>query len=220
MNEVNLAMEALLAVLPVSLSSGINLYLTILAMGVAHRGEWVTLPPGLDVVGSWPVLVAAGVMTFVEFFADKIPYVDSVWDAAHTFIRPVGALVIALNLVPAEQGDLTAAMALLAGTTALTAHSGKASLRAWSTPARSRCRTLSSAQQRTLGVLGLLTLTAFFPVVAVLVGGVLLVGTVVGLVFFVRWASAPVFGSVWGALRGKPRPTKKRKRQPGPARRV
>jgi len=212
-------MEALLAVLPVSLSSGINLYLTILAMGVAHRGEWVTLPPGLDVVGSWPVLVAAGVMTFVEFFADKIPYVDSVWDAAHTFIRPVGALVIALNLVPAEQGDLTAAMALLAGTTALTAHSGKASLRAMvnASPEPVSNSIVSTAEDA--GVIGLLTLTVFFPVVAVLVGGLILAGTVVGLVFFVRWALR-VFGSVWGALRGKPRPTKKRKRQPGPARRV
>ncbi len=212
-------MEALLAVLPVSLSSGINLYLTILAMGVAHRGEWVTLPPGLDVVSSWPVLVAAGVMSFVEFFADKIPYVDSAWDAAHTFIRPVGALVIALNLVPAEQGDLTAAVALLAGTTALTAHSGKASLRAMvnASPEPVSNSVVSTAED--VGVMGLLTLTAFFPVVALLVGGVLLVGTVIGLVFFVRWALR-VFGSVWGALRGKPRPTHKRKRQPGPARRV
>lgn len=212
-------MEALLAVLPVSLSSGINLYLTILAMGVAHRIEWVTLPPGLDVVGSWPVLAAAGIMTFVEFFADKIPYVDSFWDAAHTFIRPLGALVIALNLVPAEQGDLTVAVALLAGTTALTAHSSKASLRTMVNASPEPVSNSIVSKTEDIGVLGLLTLTAFYPMLALVLGGVLLVGMVIGLVFFVRWASR-LFGSVWGALRGKPRPANKHKRQPGAAGRI
>lgn len=213
-------MEALLAILPVSLSSGINLYLTLFAMGVAHRAEMVTLPAGLDVVGSTPVLAAVGVLVFVEFFADKIPYVDSLWDVAHTFIRPAGALLIALNLVPAEQSsELAMAMGLLAGTTALTAHSGKASLRAMvnASPEPVSNSVVSTAED--VGVLGLLALTAAFPLLALFVGGVLLVGILIGLVFFFRWAGR-VFGSVWGALRGKPRLQQKRKRPPEAARRI
>ena len=212
-------MEALLAVLPLSLSSGINLYLTVLALGIADRAEVVTLPPGLDIAGSVPVLAVAGLMTLVEFFADKIPYVDSAWDAAHTFIRPLGAVVIALNLIPAEQGELTAAFALLAGTTALTAHSGKASLRALvnTSPEPVSNSVVSVAEDAS--VIGLLALAATFPFIAAVVGGVVLVGIIIGLVFVFRWASQ-AFGSVWAFLRGQGRVGRDPRREQVPRRRV
>ena len=74
-------------------TSGINLYATVAALGIAQASGLVQLPPGLEVLANPAVIVIAVFMYFVEFFADKVPYVDSGWDAVHTFIRvPAGAL--------------------------------------------------------------------------------------------------------------------------------
>src|SRR5258705_3927721 len=73
-------------------TSGINLYATVAALGIAQAAGLVHLPPGLEVLASPAVIAVAVVMYFVEFFADKVPYVDSGWDALHTFVPvPAGA---------------------------------------------------------------------------------------------------------------------------------
>src|SRR5262249_61080591 len=84
-------------------TSGINLYATVAALGIAQAAGLVQLPPGLDVLANPAVIAVAVVMYFVEFFADKVPYVDSGWDAVHTFIRvPAGALLAARAPGPAK----------------------------------------------------------------------------------------------------------------------
>lgn len=80
--------------LGVAWASGINLYAAVLMMGLLGAGGYTELPEALTVLEDPLVLMAAGVMYFVEFFADKIPGVDSGWDAIHTFIRiPAGAML-------------------------------------------------------------------------------------------------------------------------------
>src|SRR6476659_4399395 len=75
-------------------TSGITLYATISVLGLLQRFAGVKLPGGLDVLDNWWIIGIAGGLYIVEFFADKIPYVDSVWDVIHTFIRvPAGAIV-------------------------------------------------------------------------------------------------------------------------------
>jgi hypothetical protein len=188
-------MEFLLATLPLSLSSGINLYLTILAVGFAGRAELVSLPSGLDFVSSIPVLAVAGTLFVIEFFADKTPYLDSVWDFFHTFIRPAGALVLALGLVPADAPELRTAALLIAGTTALTAHSGKASFRALvnTSPEPVSNSVVSVAED--LSVIGLLALMTAFPLAAAVVSVILLVGIVIAIYSIFRWARR-AFGSL------------------------
>ncbi len=181
-------MEALLAVLPLSLSSGVNLYLTLLALGTAERTGWLDLPGGLDVIGSIPVMVVAGVLFIVEFFADKIPYVDSVWDFLHTFVRPAGALLLTFNLVPADEPELRTAMVLVAGTAALTAHSGKAGFRALVNTSPEPVSNTVVSLAEDVGVVGLIALAVAFPLVALGVSIVLLVFIIVGLYFLVKWA--------------------------------
>ena len=123
--------EIISLTLGVAWASGINLYAAILVLGLLGAGGYTELPPSLTVLQDPLVLMSAGVMYFVEFFADKIPGVDSGWDAIHTFIRiPAGAM-LAVGAVQGleinQAAELTAA--LLGGSLAATSHLTKASTR-------------------------------------------------------------------------------------------
>jgi hypothetical protein len=115
-------------------AAGLRLYATIFIVGLAGRLEWVTLPEGLRILENPWVLGAAGLVLLVEFFADKIPLIDSVWDSLHTFIRiPAGAALAAM--VFAGEGnawgpELQIVMAILGGTLAAGSHFAKAGTRA------------------------------------------------------------------------------------------
>ncbi len=111
-------------------ASGLRLYSTLFIVGLAGRLGWITLPDGLRVLENHWVLGAAGLMLFVEFFADKLPFVDSLWDALHTFIRiPAGAALAAMAL--GGQGvEWQVAMAIIGGSFAAGSHFAKAGTRA------------------------------------------------------------------------------------------
>ena len=110
-------------------TSGINLYATVAALGIAGRMQMIQLPTELQVLTHPAVIAVACVMYLIEFFADKVPYVDNGWDVIHTFIRvPAGAILAARSL-----GDLNPALELAAllagGTIALAAHGTKTATR-------------------------------------------------------------------------------------------
>lgn len=111
-------------------ASGIRLYATLFLVGLAGTLDWVALPEGLRVLQHTGVLAAAGLMLLLEFFADKIPLLDSLWDTIHTFIRiPAGAALAALAF--GGQGiEWQTAMALVGGTLAAGSHFAKAGARA------------------------------------------------------------------------------------------
>lgn len=111
-------------------ASGLRLYTTLFVLGLAGRLGWIVLPPGLHLLEHSWVLGAAGLMLTIEFFADKIPLLDSVWDTVHTFIRiPAGAALAAL--VFGGQGiEWQTAMAIMGGTLAAGTHFTKAGARA------------------------------------------------------------------------------------------
>ncbi|MDP2823069.1 MAG: DUF4126 domain-containing protein [Sulfuritalea sp.] len=111
-------------------ASGFRLYTTLFVVGLAGKLGWIVLPEGLRLLEQPWVLGAAGLMLIVEFFADKIPLLDSVWDTVHTFIRiPAGAALAAM--VFGGQGiEWQTAMAILGGTLAAGTHFTKAGTRA------------------------------------------------------------------------------------------
>ena len=131
-----------------SFAAGINLYATVAILGLASRFDWVALPPQYRVFDNDIVIVAALVLYTIEFFADKIPWLDSVWDAVHTAIRPLGGAFIAV----ATLGDASPAMqglaALLGGTLAAGSHFTKAGTRAAANASPSRSPTGSSASAK------------------------------------------------------------------------
>jgi hypothetical protein len=117
-----------------SFAAGLNVYATVATLGVLSRTGAITLPTSLQLLASWYVIAAAAVLFAVEFFADKIPAFDLIWNALHTFIRvPIAALIAwraTAQLSPGEQ--LLAAVA--GGLIALAAHGGKTAARAAVTP--------------------------------------------------------------------------------------
>jgi hypothetical protein len=113
-----------------SFASGLNLYATVAALGLLHRFEAIRLPAQLEVLANPLVLGIAIALYVIEFIADKIPYVDNVWDVIHTFIRPPAAGVLAYAALAGVSDEWRIAAALLAGSVALTSHSTKASTRA------------------------------------------------------------------------------------------
>jgi hypothetical protein len=110
-------------------ASGLNLYATIATLGLAGSAGMIQLPPDLQVLTQPLVIGVACIMYFIEFFADKVPYVDSGWDVIHTFIRiPAGALLAARAVGDVNPGLELAAL-LAGGTVALAAHGTKATVR-------------------------------------------------------------------------------------------
>ena len=113
-----------------SFAAGINLYATVAILGLASRYRWVSLPEQYRVFDNDLIIGVAITLYVIEFFADKIPWVDSIWDAIHTAIRPIGGAVIAIQTL----GDVSPAtetlVGLLGGTLAASTHFTKAGTRA------------------------------------------------------------------------------------------
>ena len=113
-----------------SFAAGINLYATVAILGLASRYNWVALPPQFRAFDHDIVIGVALVLYVVEFIADKIPWVDSVWDAVHTVIRPVGGAVLAVMTLGEASPTMEGLVALLGGSLAAGSHFTKAGTRA------------------------------------------------------------------------------------------
>jgi len=122
--------ETLGLALGAGFSSGLNLYATVATLGLLQRFGVIHLPPGLKGLSHPWVLGTAVALYLLEFFADKIPFVDTVWDAIHTFIRPPAAALLAFAAAGAAPPEWRWGAALIAGGVALTSHGTKASARA------------------------------------------------------------------------------------------
>ena len=123
-------METLSLVLGAGFSSGLNLYATVATLGLLQRFGVIHLPENLQVLSHPLVLAIAGVLYVMEFLADKVPFIDSIWQAVHTFIRPPAAALLAFSATAAAPEAWRWGAALLAGGIALTSHGTKASARA------------------------------------------------------------------------------------------
>jgi len=126
--------ELVALLVAISFAAGLNVYATVATLGLLAHSGVLSLPPALHLVASWYVIAASGALFAIEFFADKIPACDLVWNALHTFIRiPVAALLAyraTAALSPWEQFAAAAA----GGAIALAAHGGKTAVRAAVTP--------------------------------------------------------------------------------------
>ena len=113
-----------------SFAAGVNLYATVAILGLAARFGWVELPPQFQAFNNDLIIGAACVMYLVEFFADKIPYVDTLWDMAHTAIRPLGGALIAVTTLGEASPTVEALIGLMGGAVAASTHLTKTSTRA------------------------------------------------------------------------------------------
>ena len=198
---MNLATIGLL--LGASFASGINLYATVATLGLLQRFHVIALPPSLAVLSHPVVLAIAVALYVVEFVADKIPVVDHVWDAIHTFIRPPAAALLAYAAVAPAGSHVPEVWrigaALVAGSIAFTAHSTKAATRgAVNASPEPFSTALVSFAEDVLAV-GLTWLAAASPAIAIGVVALLLVASIALLWLLVRFARG-----VWRRLFGRP----------------
>ena len=116
-------------VLAVSFSAGLNIYLTVALLGVLARTDVLVIPPSLQSVASWYVIVPCGILFVIEFVADKIPILDLVWNALQTFVRVPIAAILAYGSAMQLSPGMRLLTTFLGGAIALAAHSGKIAAR-------------------------------------------------------------------------------------------
>lgn len=162
-------------IVAISFAAGLNTYATVATLGILGHFHWVLLPPGLAPLQSPWVIAVAAVLFAVEFFADKVPAFDMVWNAAHTFIRvPVAALVAyksASQLSPEQQLLVTAA----GGVIAAIAHTSKTAARAVVTPSPEPVSNIALSTAEDAGAIGLTWVATHHPYAAAGVAGTLTV---------------------------------------------
>lgn len=110
-------------------TSGINLYATVSVLGLLQKFGAAKLPGGLDVLDNWWIIGVAAGLYLIEFFADKIPYVDSVWDVVHTFIRVPAGVIVAYAATNQMDASIYVPAALVGGGLAFASHGSKAAAR-------------------------------------------------------------------------------------------
>jgi hypothetical protein len=181
--------EIVALLIAVSFAAGLNVYATVATLGLLGHFQWIALPPSLHLVTGWPIIVASAALFGVEFFADKVPAFDLIWNALHTFIRvPVAAVLAyqaAASLSPGEQ--LVAALA--GGLIAFIAHGGKTAVRAAVTPSPEPLSNISLSLGEDTLAIGLTWIAMWKPYIAAAIAVVLVIVTLL----LVRW--------VWRALK-------------------
>lgn len=166
-----------------SFAAGLNVYATVATLGVLARTGAIGLPPSLQLLASWYVIAAAGALFVVEFFADKIPAFDLIWNALHTFIRiPVAALIAWRATAQLSPGEQVLA-AIAGGLIALVAHGGKTAARAAVTPSPEPFSNAALSAGEDAVAIGLTWFATRHPWIA----GTLALITVGILIVTVRW---------------------------------
>lgn len=172
------AVELIALASTVSLLAGWRLYLVTFAVGLAMKFGWIALPQqlhALDVLANNWIIAIAGVGMVAEFFADKIAWVDSLWDAAHSFVRPVGGALLSMAIIDGGDPAWQVGSFLLGGGAALLAHSGKAGARALVNASPEPFSNIAVSTSEDIATAGLLGLAIANPVASALIALILVI---------------------------------------------
>jgi hypothetical protein len=179
------ASELVALLVAVSFAAGLNVYATVATLGLLTHMSLLELPVNLQLLANWWVIGASGALFAVEFFADKVPAFDLIWNALHTFIRvPVAALLAyqaSASLSPVEQMGAT----LAGGLIALAAHGGKTAARAAVTPSPEPFSNITLSLGEDVLAVFLTWMATWRPYVAASIAGCL----VLLIILLVRWVS-------------------------------
>lgn len=167
----------------IGFAAGLNLYATVAVLGLTARFGHLPLPPGVEVLQSWPVIIVSLVLFGVEFFADKVPAFDLVWNALHTFIRVPVAALLAYRATSQLSPEHQLLATLIGGGVALIAHSGKTAARAAVTPSPEPFSNIALSAGEDVLAIGLTWLATKHPYVA----GVLATAFVLVIFVMIRW---------------------------------
>jgi hypothetical protein len=150
--------------------AGIDLYLTVFATGLAIHYHWIALAPqyqSLEVLGQPWIIAIAGILYLLEFFADKIPWLDSAWDTVHTIIRPIGGALLAIQVLGHHSPIMDVLIVLLGGSASLITHTAKASTRLAANSSPEPASNIGLSVIEDVAVFGGLVLIHYNPILAV-----------------------------------------------------
>jgi Domain of unknown function (DUF4126) len=185
-------------------ASGIRLYLVVFITGMAGYMGLIPLPSGLHVLQHPAMLAGSGAMLFVEFFADKIPGVDTLWDMVHTVIRVPAGAALAAGVFGADSATMGVVAGLLGGTLAATAHATKATTRAAINTSPEPFSNVAMSLVEEGGVMGMMWLATNYPLVFGVVLCMVLVLSVVLIVVLIKFLKV-VMRRVANFFSGNPR---------------
>jgi hypothetical protein len=189
----------------VSFAAGLNVYATVATLGLLAHADVLTLPPALNLLTSWWVIGASGVLFSIEFFADKIPAFDLFWNALHTFFRVPVAALIAYGATSQLSPEKQLLATLAGGVIALAAHGGKTAVRAAVTPSPEPVSNISLS----LGEDALAIFLTWFATQHPLLASLIVLVFLVAIVVVIRWVVRAVRGLFRGAERGWTQPERK-----------
>src|SRR4051812_45146104 len=173
--------------------SGINLYATVVTLGLLQRFHLAHLPGDLDFIQQWWVIAVAGCLFVIEFAADKIPVVDSVWDAVHTFIRVPAGAVLAASAFAGFSPEVRLVALLAGGGVALTSHGAKAATRLAANTSPEPFSNIALSLLEDLVAVGASVLMAFHPLV--------ILGVVAAFLVSAVWLGRRIVRAVRGLFR-------------------
>ena len=150
----------------ISFAAGLNVYATIAVLGLLARFAHMPLPSGLLILQAWPIIIVSLILFGIEFFADKIPAFDLLWNALHTFIRVPIAGLLAFRATTQLSPEHQLLATLLGGAVALIAHGGKTAVRAAVTPSPEPFSNMALSAGEDVVAIGLTWLATTHPYVA------------------------------------------------------
>lgn len=178
--------EVLAIAIASSFAAGLNVYATVATLGLLSHAHAFQLPPALHMLGSWPVIIVCAVLFGLEFFADKIPVFDLIWNALNTFVKvPVATLLsygAAQHLSPAGQ----MAVAALGGVIALAAHGSKIAVRTAVTPSPEPFSNIALSFAEDVAAISLTWFATRHPIIAGLIVAVCLMLAILAIRYLMR----------------------------------
>jgi hypothetical protein len=182
-------------VIAASFAAGLNVYATVMTLGLLAHVHWVALPPGLEGLSNWWIIGVSATLFAAEFVADKIPGFDLLWNAMHTFIRVPVAALLAYRATTQLSPEMQILATALGGGIALAAHSSKTAARALVTPSPEPVSNIALSSTEDVAAVGITWLATQHPWTAASVVLVLLVISI----FMIRWV-VRAWRSMWAKL--------------------
>jgi len=179
-----------------SFAAGLNVYATVLTLGLLARAHGVVLPPGLEILGNWWVIAVSGIMFALEFVADKIPAFDMIWNALHTFIRLPVAALLAYQASQQLSPQMQLVAAVSGGLIALVSHTSKTAVRATVTPSPEPFSNIALSTGEDFIAVGITWLTTQHPLIAAAIATTFILVAILAARWIVRllrslWTKSP-----------------------------
>ncbi|HZU10939.1 MAG TPA: DUF4126 domain-containing protein [Pseudacidobacterium sp.] len=170
-------------IIAASFAAGLNVYATVLTLGLLAHVHWIALPAGLDILNNWWVIGVSGAMFVIEFFADKVPGFDMIWNALHTFVRVPVAALLAYRASEQLSPEMQLLAAVAGAGIAIVSHGSKTAVRAAVTPTPEPVSNIALSTSEDVVAIGVTWLATRHPFVAATIAVIFLILAVIT----VRW---------------------------------